>query len=227
VAWHAVRAFDAAGPLISRSRGSCVRFTSGSDLSPSCRPELALRSMVRLRILPFANSARRTGGAQRYPLSKKPAIVRDIACPILGIDAKLHYAMGSCGDGRSCRHRYMVTRDGYRCAPAILHADLPGGPLGCPALVVKIFLFSPDPNHFYNPRRPGPQRGVGHRHERWGGMRWTRQRWRVMGSQGGFYLVSDHQARRRTTVLRTVKSCGPDASTPASSPAEASRPDRA
>jgi len=25
VAWHAVRAFDAAGPLISRSRGSCVR----------------------------------------------------------------------------------------------------------------------------------------------------------------------------------------------------------
>ena len=34
MAWHAVRAFDAAGPLISRSRGSCVRFTSGSDLSP-------------------------------------------------------------------------------------------------------------------------------------------------------------------------------------------------
>src|ERR1700738_5559386 len=28
-------------------------------------------------------------------------------------------------------------------------------------------------------------------------------------------------------LLRTVKSCGPDASTPASSPAEASRPDRA
>jgi hypothetical protein len=27
----------------------------------------------------------------------------------------------------------------------------------------------------YQPR-PAPERGVGHRHERWGGMRWTRQR---------------------------------------------------
>jgi hypothetical protein len=29
--------------------------------------------------------------------------------------------------------------------------------------------------------------------------------------------VSDHRARRRTALLRTAKSCGPDASTPASS----------
>ena len=27
------------------------------------------------------------------PLSKNPAIMRDIACPILGIDAELHHAM--------------------------------------------------------------------------------------------------------------------------------------
>jgi hypothetical protein len=41
VAWHAVRPFDAAGPLISLSRGFCVRFTS--DLSPPAAPGLALR----------------------------------------------------------------------------------------------------------------------------------------------------------------------------------------
>src|ERR1700730_15256222 len=46
--------------------------------------------------------------------------------------------------------------------------------LPCPAPFAKIFLFSRNPNHFYIPRRPVPQRGVGHRHERWGGMRWTR-----------------------------------------------------
>jgi hypothetical protein len=39
---------------------------------------------------------------------------------------------------------------------------------------------------------------------------------RRMRSQGGF-PVSGHDARRRTALKRTAKSCGPDASTPASS----------
>jgi len=47
-------------------------------------------------------------------------------------------------------------------------------------------------------------------------MRWTRQRRARTQSQGGF-PVSDRTARRRTMLMRTVKSCGPDASTPASS----------
>src|SRR5882757_11373405 len=37
-------------------------------------------------------------------------------------------------------------------------------------------------------------RGVGHRHERWNGMRWTRQRWASKRSQGGF-PVSDYSAQ--------------------------------
>ena len=44
------------------------------------------------------------------------------------------------------------------------------------------------------------KRGVGHRHERWDGMRWT---------QGAL--------KTKALFLRTEKSCGPDASTPASS----------
>jgi hypothetical protein len=39
-------------------------------------------------------------------------------------------------------------------------ADLPGRRFGCLALVAKIFLFPPDPNHFYNPRHPVPIRGA-------------------------------------------------------------------
>jgi hypothetical protein len=32
-------------------------------------------------------------------------------------------------------------------------------PIGCLALVAKIFPFSPDPNHFYIPRRLTPHEG--------------------------------------------------------------------
>jgi hypothetical protein len=48
----------------------------------------------------------------------------------------------------------------------------------------------------------------------------------AMGLQGGVQPVSDRGACRREMLLRTAKSCGPDASTPASSLAEACRPDR-
>ena len=47
---------------------------------------------------------------------------------------------------------------------------------------------------------------------------------RRVGSSG---LVSDQRARGREMLLRTVKSCGPDASTPASNCRMADRPDRA
>ncbi len=60
-------------------------------------------------------------------------------------------------------------------------------------------------------------------------MRWTRQRQRAIVVAGrSIGPVSDQQARRRTMLLRTAKSCGPDAPTLASSFAEASRwPNRA
>jgi hypothetical protein len=44
---------------------------------------------------------------------------------------------------------------------------------------------------FQNSRRPVPRRGVGHRHERWDGMRWTRQHGAGWGSQGEINPVSD------------------------------------
>jgi hypothetical protein len=62
------------------------------------------------------------------------------------------------------------------------------------------------------PSRPG-KRGVGHRHERWDGERWTRRCPRAGGIAGRIYRsVSDQTARRRTALQRTAKACGPDAS---------------
>jgi len=57
-------------------------------------------------------------------------------------------------------------------------------------------------------------------------MRWTRQRRRAIGIAGRL-AVSDRGARGRTALMRTAKSRGPDASTLASSFAEACRPNRA
>ena len=73
-------------------------------------------------------------------------------------------------------------------------------------------------------RHPVPRRGAYHdRHERWDGMRWTRQRFARDGIAGrvGERPVSDHQASGREMLQRTAKSCRPDASTLASSLAEA------
>ena len=68
-------------------------------------------------------------------------------------------------------------------------------------------------------RHPVPRRGAYHdRHERWDGMRWTRQRFARDGIAGrASRLVSDHQASGREMLQRTAKSCGPDAPTLASS----------
>jgi len=42
---------------------------------------------------------------------------------------------------------------------------------------------------------PSRKRGVGHRHKRWDGMRWTRQRRARTRSQGRLRSVSDQPAR--------------------------------
>lgn len=76
MAWHAVRAFDAAGPLISRSRGSCVRFASGSD-PPTADPSFAARN----RAIKMAN-ATRTFLSDLHCLSPVPVRVH----PAIGRD---------------------------------------------------------------------------------------------------------------------------------------------
>src|SRR5882672_10175050 len=48
---------------------------------------------------------------------------------------------------------------------------------------ILLFLTGKSPL-LIRPSRPG-KRGVGHRHERWGGLRWTRQRRARLRSQGG------------------------------------------
>jgi hypothetical protein len=56
-------------------------------------------------------------------------------------------------------------------------------------------------------------RGVGHRHERWDGMRWTQRRRARDGMAGrASGPVSDPRTCGRAAPKRTVKSCGPDAS---------------
>jgi len=70
---------------------------------------------------------------------------------------------------------------------------------GCPAFPEKIFRLRRRANQSYTFARPARERGVGHRHERWAGC----------GGRGG--------VARRAARKRTAKSCGPDASTLASS----------
>ena len=86
-----------------------------------------------------------------------------------------------------------------------LQADLPR-----PVSVAKIICFAATPNHPYKSRHPVPKkRGVGHRHERWGGMRWTRQR---QAREAVRRAVIRERTRRagRTALKRTAKPCGPD-----------------
>ena len=67
-------------------------------------------------------------------------------------------------------------------------------------------------------RIPPHQRGVSRSSRTRGGMRWTRQRFARDGIAGrASRPVSDHQASGREMLLRTAKSCGPDAPTLASS----------
>ena len=76
----------------------------------------------------------------------------------------------------------------------------------CPVPLAKIFMFSFDPNHLHVARVPAHTQGAFRdRHER---------RARGAMDAGG--------AADESAYLRTAKSCGPDASTPASSLAEVS-----
>jgi hypothetical protein len=66
------------------------------------------------------------------------------------------------------------------------------------------------PKSVLQTRHPVPKkRGVGHRHERWDGLRWTRQR---QAREGVRRAVIRERARRagRTALKRTAKPCGPD-----------------
>src|ERR1700737_4448223 len=88
-------------------------------------------------------------------------------------------------------------------ATADRSADLPDGRarwFSCPAPFAKIFPFPPDPNHFYIPRRPAPLEG------------------RIaIVTDAGWDAVDVGGAADESADLRTVKSCGPGASTPAAS----------
>ena len=75
--------------------------------------------------------------------------------------------------------------------------------LGCPALFAKIFQFPLDPNQNYKPRRPTPLEG------------------RIaIVTDAGRDAVDASGATDERADLRTAKSCGPDASTLASSLAD-------
>jgi hypothetical protein len=92
-----------------------------------------------------------------------------------------------------------------------------------PSPFEKIYPFSFTPNQIHNPRRLVPSRGDRDRHERGTGCGGRGSARAQLRSQGGVKPVSDPNARRRTVLMRTAKSCGPDASTLASSLVEACR----
>src|ERR1700694_4149724 len=86
--------------------------------------------------------------------------------------------------------------------------DLPDGQItdSCPAPLRKIFRFSADPNQLYKSLHPVPHRGAFRdRHGRWA-------RDAVDAAASGARI-----ARGRMMLMRTAKSCGPDAPTLASS----------
>ena len=53
------------------------------------------------------------------------------------------------------------------------------------------------------------KRGVGHRHERWDGLRWTRWRRARDGNRRAGLPVSGSRRAGRTALMRTAKPCGP------------------
>src|SRR5258708_23854150 len=82
----------------------------------------------------------------------------------------------------------------------------------------NILVFTP-PKSLLELFASHPKRGAYHdRHERRGGMRWTRQRLARDGIAGLVErLVSDHRHADERRFSRPAKSCGPDAPTLASS----------
>jgi len=84
----------------------------------------------------------------------------------------------------------------------------------CPVPLAKRFRVFRNANHPMWFVIPSRKRGVCHRHERWDGLRWTRQcpRARCDRRAGLNRSLSGRTARRRTVLRRTAKACGPDAS---------------
>jgi hypothetical protein len=158
----------------------------------------------RLLVCPFGPHRRATVAGRRRVTARTDqpaALSRDIRHCEERSDEAIHYNRWlGCGLLRVARN------DGFpSCAgcdfPESDQSDCPTGKSAnsCPAPLAKIFSFTPDPNQFTESHRPVPQRGVAQRHQRGAGC----------GGRGS--------ARRRTALTRTEKSCGPDASTPASS----------
>ena len=88
----------------------------------------------------------------------------------------------------------------------------------CRVLFAKVFLFSLPQITSRTFRVTLPLEGVSRSSRTRGGMRWTRQRFARDGIAGRVErLVSDQQHADERRLLRTAKSCGPDAPTLASS----------
>jgi hypothetical protein len=153
-------------------------------------------------------AARRMGGAKRYP--SIAFIEMMMGFPKCSTHPTGYFAWG-------CFRYFSWEREPR------LNDPTGKSPKVCPAPFAKIFRFPRRANHLYRFAPSHPTRGAYHdRHETRGGVRWTRQRFARDGIAGRVErLVSDHQASGRGMLQRTAKSCGPDASTPASSPAEA------
>jgi hypothetical protein len=109
-----------------------------------------------------------------------------------------------------------------------LNLILPDGQISesCPAPFAKIFLFSPDPNHFYIPRRPTPLEGRIAIVTDAGGMQWTRQRLARTGIAGRVEPRERTKGVRTTDAFRGRQSRVVLAPVAGAKFAEARRPDR-
>jgi hypothetical protein len=128
--------------------------------------------------------------------------------------------VGRFPDGRSCRTRRKLAVS----APRVERLSLLICPTGRLSIRVSIPLCKnisvfDIPKSHLELFASRPARGAYRdRHGRWDGMRWTRQRFAREVIAGRVErLVSDQQHADEECLLRTAKSCGPDAPTLASS----------
>jgi hypothetical protein len=71
----------------------------------------------------------------------------------------------------------------------------------CQAPESKIFRFTIRKIRIISSVTSSPRRGVGHRHQGWDGMRWTRQRRACLRLQGEMKLVSDRTAHETSDAV--------------------------
>jgi hypothetical protein len=74
----------------------------------------------------------------------------------------------------------------------------------CPIFLRKIFPFAPPPNQLHNSAVSSLTRGVGHRHERWDGMRWVLKATRIAGRDVGLPAASRKADIRRSPSRRLL-----------------------